>query len=52
MYVYYCNTILKTAMKNISEKYMILGFTSLKIDFKIREINPGLYYIDKKHEKC
>ena len=40
MYVYDCNSILITTIKNISEKYMIRDFTEFTTDFTSRVINP------------
>ena len=46
MYVYECNAILTTAMKNRSDKEIIRVFASLTEDFKIRGINPGFHFMD------
>ena len=46
MYVYDCNAILTTAMKNRSDKCMILAFIELTEDVKSRGINPGFHFID------
>ena len=48
MYVYDCNAILTTAMKNISDKEMIIAFASLTEDLKIRGINPGFHFMDNE----
>ena len=48
MYVYDCNTILTTAMKNRCEKDMISSFTSLTEYFKSRGINPVFHFMDKE----
>ena len=51
MYVYDCNVILATAMKNISNKERIRDFTELTKDLKIRGINPGLHFMDNESSK-
>ena len=48
MYVYDCNAILTTEMKNTSYKEMIIDFIYLTEDFKSRVINPGFHFMDKK----
>ena len=48
MYVYYCNYILTTEMKNISDKDTIRAFTSLTEDLKIQGINPGFHFMYNK----
>ena len=48
MYVYYCNYILTTSMKNISDKDTIRAFTSLTEDLKIQGINPGFHFMYNK----
>ena len=46
MYVYDCNFILTTAIKNRSDKDMIRAFTSLTEYLKIRGINPYFHFMD------
>ena len=46
MYVYDFNAILTTAMKNRSDKCMILAFIELTEDVKSRGINPGFHFMD------
>ena len=48
MYVYDCNVILTTAMKNRGNKDTITAFTSLTEDLKRRRIYPGLHFMDNK----
>ena len=48
MYVYDCNDILTTAMKNRSYKEMIRSLTSLIEDLKILGINPGFHFMDNE----
>ena len=48
MYVYYCNVILNTAIKNRNDKEMIRDFTSLTEDLKSRVIHPGFCFKDNK----
>ena len=48
MYVYDCNDILTTAMKNRSDKDMIRAFTSLTEDLKIQGISPGFHFMDNE----
>ena len=48
MYVYDCNAILTTAMKNRSDKDMIKVFISLTEDLKIKRINPGFHLMDNE----
>ena len=45
MYVYDCNAILTTSMKNRSDKEMIRAFTKLTEDSRRRGINPGFYFM-------
>ena len=45
MYVYDCNTILTTEMKNRSDKEMIRDFTELTEYLKSHKINPGFHFI-------
>ena len=45
MYVYYCNSILTTAIKNRSDKEIIQAFTELTIDLKSHGIKPGLHFM-------
>ena len=48
MYVYDCNYILTTSMKNRSDKEIIQPFTELTEDFKIHGINPGFHFMDNE----
>ena len=48
MYVYGCNAILKTVIKNKSDKEMIQDFTELTKDLKIHRINAGLYFMENE----
>ena len=48
MYVYDYNCILTTSMKNRSDKDMIISFTSLTEDLKIRGIHPGFHFTDNE----
>ena len=48
MYVYDCNAILTTEMKNISDKEMIRDFTELTEYLKSHKINPGLHFMDNE----
>ena len=48
MYVYDCNVILTTEMKNRSDKKMIRAFTSLTENLQILGINPGLHFINNE----
>ena len=48
MYVYDCNAILTTAMKNISDKDMIRAFTSLTEYLKSQGFNPGFNFMDNE----
>ena len=48
IYVYECNAILTTAMKNRSDKDMIIAFTYLTEDLKIRGIHPSFHFMDNK----
>ena len=48
MYVYDCNTILTTEMKNRSDKEIIRDFTSLTEYLKIRGINTGFHFMDNE----
>ena len=48
MYVYYCNTILTTAMNNGSAKEIIRALTELTEDLKSSRINPGLHLMDNE----
>ena len=47
-YVYDCNAILTTAMKNRSDKETIRDFTSLTEDLKSRGINPGFHFMENE----
>ena len=51
MYVYDCNVIMITAMKNRSDKEMIRDFTELNTDLKSCGINPVLHFMDKKNQQ-
>ena len=46
MYVYYCNAILKVAMKNRSDKEMIWSFIELTEDLKRSGINQVFHFMD------
>ena len=46
MYVYDCNDILTTEMKNRSYKDMIRDFKYLTEDLKTRVIHPGFHLMD------
>ena len=48
MYVYDCNAILTTEMKNGSDKEMIRDSTSLTEDLKRRGINQGFHFMDNE----
>ena len=48
MYVYDCNVILTTEMKNRSDKETIRPFTPLTEYFKIRGINPGFHFMNNE----
>ena len=48
MYVYDCNTILTTSMKNRIDKEMIQAFTELTEDLKRCGINPGFHFMDNE----
>ena len=48
MYVYDCNYILITAMKNRSDKEMIQDFKKSNTDLKSCGINPVLHFMDNK----
>ena len=48
MYVYDCNAIMITAMKNRSDKEMIRDFTELNTDLKRCGINQVLHFMDNK----
>ena len=48
MYVYDCNAIPTTKMKNRSNKETIRAFTSLTEDLKIRGIHLGLHFMENK----
>ena len=48
MYVYDCNAILTTAMKNRSYRKIIIAFTSLTEYFKSQGINPGFHLMDNE----
>ena len=48
MYVYDCNSILATAMKNRSDREMIRAFTSFTTDLRSRGINPRLHFMDNE----
>ena len=48
MYVYYCNAILTTAMKNKSDMEMIQYYTEFTTDLKIRKINLGFHFMDNE----
>ena len=48
VYVHDCNTILTTAMKNRSDKYMILSFIEFTEDLKTQGINPGLNFMENE----
>ena len=50
MYVYGCNAIMTTAMKNRRYKdiFFICFLTELTPYFKRRGINPGLHFMDNK----
>ena len=48
MYVYDCNSIRATATKNRSDKEMIIAFTSLNEDLKIRGIHPDLHFMENE----
>ena len=48
MYVYDCNFILTTAMKNRSEKDIKIAFTSLNVDLKTQGFNPGYHFMDNE----
>ena len=51
MYVYGFNAILATAMKNRRDKEMIWAFIQITTDLKIHGIDPGLHFMDKKHQQ-
>ena len=46
IYIYDCNAIPTTSMKNISYKEIIIDFTELTEDLKSRRINPGIHFMD------
>ena len=48
MSLYYFNAILKTVIKNRSDKDMIQDFTEFTTDLKIRVINPGFHFMDNE----
>ena len=48
MYVYDCNAIIITEIKNRSNKETIRAFTSLTEYIKRRGINPGLHLMDNE----
>ena len=48
MYVYDCNYILTTAMKNISDKEMIKALKILTEDLRSRGINLGFHLMGNK----
>ena len=48
MYVYDCNDILTTAMKNRSDKDMIRALTYLTEDLKIWGIHQGFHFMDRE----
>ena len=48
MYVYDCNAILTTEMKNRSDKGIIIYFTYLTEDLKIRRIHPDFHLMENK----
>ena len=48
MYVYDCNAILTTYMKNISDKELIQAFTDLTEYFICRGINQGFHFMDNE----
>ena len=48
MYVYDCNAILTTSMKNKIYKEMIRAFTSLNEDLKSRDIHPCFHFMDNE----
>ena len=48
MYIYDCNNILTTVLKNRSDKDMMQAFIEFNIDFKSRRINPVFHFMDKK----
>ena len=48
MFVYDCNAILTTEMKNIIDKEMIRAFTSLTEDLKIQGIKPCFQFMDNE----
>ena len=48
MYVYDCNAILTTSMKNRSDKEMIRDFTELNTYLKRCGINQVLHFMDNK----
>ena len=48
MYVYDCNVILTTLMKNISDKEMVQAFTYLTEDLKNCGINSGFHFMDNE----
>ena len=48
MYVYDCNFILTTAMKNRSDKEIIRAFSSLTEDLKSRGIHAGFHFMDNE----
>ena len=48
IYVYDCNAIITTEMKNKRDNEMVRDFTSLTEDIKIRGIHPGFHFMDNK----
>ena len=48
MYVYDCNTILKTGRKNRSDKNMIRAFIVLTAELKIPGIKPGFHIMENE----
>ena len=48
MYVYDCNAILTTEIKNISDTDMIRALTSLTEDLKIRGIKPVFHFMENE----
>ena len=51
MYIYDCNTILTTVLKNRSDKDMMQAFIEFNIDFKSRRINPVFHFMEKNHQQ-
>ena len=48
MFVYDCNDIITTAMKNRTDKDMIGAFISLTEDLKSHGINQGFHFMDNE----